>query len=156
MFWSVSKLVTDAAGRFVPVPNPPAPGATSYDGLLEEVVSLGVNPMFPILGTNILTTSYKNADPYGFDVQLYKCESTTIGGSTQAGGIDVDAGRLQVSAVDGMPGWTRMAAMKRVRFTARREPCGTEVGSWLNLFAPFVIGAFIGILVYEGACYGAH
>jgi hypothetical protein len=156
VFWTVSKRVTDTGGQFVPVPNPPPPGSIPYAGLLEEVISLSVSPFFPIVGTNILATTYTNGvDPFGFDVQLYKCESTTIGGSTRAGGIDVDSGGLQVSTVPGDPGWTRLTANKHVRFTAR-DVCGMEVGAWLNLFAPFVIGAFIGVLVYEGACFGAH
>jgi hypothetical protein len=126
-----------------------------YAGLLEEVISMSPNPLFPILGTNVLATDYTNAgSPYGFDVTLYQCASTTIGGSTRVGGIDVDSGSLKVSALKN-PGWSRLTSEKRVRFTARNV-CGMEVGAWLNLFAPFVIGAFIGILVYEGACFGAH
>jgi hypothetical protein len=153
LFWTASERVTDVGGEFVPVPNLPPPGTVSYVAkLLEEIITLGLNPLFPIIGTNILTTTYKNAgDPYGFDVNLYKCVSTIIGGSAGPGGIDVDAGSLRLSSVAGAPGWTRMAATKRVRFTPR-EMCGWELGGWLNLFAPYVIGAFIGVLVYEGAC----
>ena len=155
-FWTTSKLVIAAGGQFTPAPNPPRPGSRPYVGLLEEVITLGLNPFFPIIGTNVLSTRYTNAsDPYGFDVSLYQCESTIIGGSRQAGGIDVDSGSLQLSSVIDAPGWTKMTAVKRVRFTSR-EVCGWDAGVWLNLFAPFVIGAFIGLLVYEGACFGAH
>ncbi len=155
MFWTVSKLVVDTGGQFVPLPTPPAPGSMPYSELLEEVISMSPNPLFPILGTNILATQYTNADPFGFQVQLYKCESTTIGGSTRAGGIDVDSGSLEVASVPQDPSWTKLTAKKRVRFTAR-DVCGMDAGTWLNMFAPFVIGAFIGIMVYEGACDGAH
>jgi hypothetical protein len=151
IFWIESDLVVKAlGGKFVPIPNQPPPGTEPYtDQLLHELITMSYNPFFPIIGNNVLTASCRNTEPYGFDVSLYKCCETTIGASTEAGGIDVDSGRFTAASAGGS--WTRLTATKEARFTAR-EMCGFNLGPWLNAFAPFVLGAFMGILVYEGAC----
>jgi hypothetical protein len=153
LFWKESDRVADASGQFVPIANLPPPGTVNYtDALLHEVVTMSYNPFFPIVGDNILVANYENTtDPYGFEVKLFQCLSTTIGASTEAGGIDVDSGRFAVASIPAKPGWTELTGTKRARFTAR-ELCGFSLGPWLNAFAPFVLGVFMGILVYEGAC----
>lgn len=157
LFFAESDLGRFDGNEFVPQGGMTRPDGTYDRLLLRERVSLSINPLFPILGQNILVASHKRkpeaptcSEGCGMEVSLYVSESTTIGASTAKGGIDVDDG--SVSAVVLGPTSTRLFGSKRARFT-ERSLCGIRLGRALNWFAPFSLGPWMALLVFEGACF---
>lgn len=122
---------------------------------LNEDVSLSWNPLFPLDGKNLLTVRYNpyqsQTKEYGMEVSLRRCLSTTIGLSATSGGIDVDSGQFKVSRATGAGFNTHILADKHARFT-RRDFLGIELGYWLNVFTPFWLAPWLGLLVWQGAC----
>jgi hypothetical protein len=156
LFFSQSELGNFQGGTFTSSPTPPAPGSAPYQSELLELVKMSWNPFFPLDGRNVLCINYDpgppGAGPCETEISLCHSLSTTIGLSRADGGLDVDGGGF--SAEDIGSGWSRITARKEARFT-ERHLCGMELGFWLNLFAPFWLGPWLGLLTYEGVCAGA-
>ena len=159
LFFSESDLGTFVGGTFVPGGVVIAPNGTYAGEKLKEQVNLSLNPMFPMAGSNILVASHSRSSARtigtsacGMRVSLYFSEATTIGASYEKGGIDVDDGGLDAVILN--DGWTRLISTKHARFT-ERVLCGIPLGRWLNWYAPFSLGPWMALLVYEGACFQA-
>jgi hypothetical protein len=159
MFFKQSDLGVFAHGKFAADPHPPAPGSTSYplpgrpEPDLYELVTMSWNPFFPLNGRNVLRAKYQRCPPGGnfcqMDVSLDTSVSTVIGASAVRGGLDVDSGMFKAERTSATT--TKLTATKNARFT-ERELCGLKLGFWLNLFAPYVLGPWLALLVYDGAC----
>lgn len=160
LFWTESDLGQYTSGTFTSLSGLGPVGSFSYaDRELLEAVTLSWNPLFPVLGNNLLRATHYNHPELiedevacGMNVNLALSLSTTIGASFAQGGLDVDNGSVSAQVIGPDKSRTRLGATKSARFT-ERELCGVKLGSWLNLFAPFFLGPWIATLVYEGACF---
>jgi hypothetical protein len=153
LFFKKSERCDEVAGDFQTRPNPPVIGNADYDGLLLEHVSLGTAPGFPIDSINVLNVSCgsQKATPQ-FDVSLHTCLEMQLWLSWSRGGLDVDSGVFETTAVAGSTQRTRLRGTKMARFT-EREVLGQPIGRLVNYFAPFCLAALMSTLIFGGACY---
>lgn len=158
LFWQKSELGQYADGRFAADSPQPNAGTISYaDRDLLEVVDLSLNPLFPLRGDNVLKATHHQPEPSAapgtpvtaMQVYLGLALSSDIGFSAQRGGVDVDQGYMRAYALP--DGKTRLVAGKHARFN-ERYVYGTPVGWWMNALAPVMLGPWIGLMLYEGAC----
>jgi hypothetical protein len=137
----------------------PAPSAcgTPWSGLLFEHVCMNTGTPGAVEFQNLLNIDFR-VEPgrsIEFDYSLFACLRSQLWGVARRGGIDVDSGIFQASAVEeeGEP-WTDIRAVKRIRYTDFVPTSGLSAPGFaqpLNYLAPALVSAWLALLVYEGA-----
>jgi hypothetical protein len=124
----------------------------SWSGYLFEDVAAALG-MTTWRVQNILRIVFK-AFPEGrptirMDFALHECLHSQLGVSAIDGGVDIDAGFLEISEYRERPGTLRVTATKSLRYTPRHDwgLLGSFTTHAMNYTAPAVLGRWMNALV---------
>ena len=137
------------------------PAGTTWSGILYEEVECRYNTLALARFWNLLNVHFQ-VSPQSIHMRfsLFQSLRSRVWFTDQDGGIDVDSGTYDATPDPDHPGWTRIVAVKSVRYSDREsenapfEALG-GMGQFMNMVAPTVVGLWMVELTFWGACHVA-
>jgi hypothetical protein len=154
----VDRAIFQREGRIVVDAHQPPPGST-WSGILYEDVECRYNAAALARFWNLLNVDFRTTpDSIHMRYSLFQALRSRVWFSEQRGGLDVDSGTLEAERYEPDPTFTRVVAVKSVRYSDREaddapfEGLG-GMGHFMNLMAPSIVGLWMVEQAFWGARY---